>query len=59
MESKHGVGSEEEGEKESLSRLLAECGAQHRAWSQDHEIMTWAQIESQMLNWLSHPGALI
>ena len=25
--------------------------------SQNHEIMTWAEIKSQMLNWLSHPGA--
>ena len=23
-----------------------------------HKIMTWAKIKSQMLNWLSHPGAL-
>ena len=23
----------------------------------DREIMTWAKIQSQMLNWLSHPGA--
>ena len=22
----------------------------------NHEIMTWAQIKSQMLNWLNHPG---
>ena len=23
----------------------------------NHEIMTWAKIKNQMLNWLSHPGA--
>ena len=23
----------------------------------NHEIMTWAEIQIQMLNWLSHPGA--
>ena len=23
----------------------------------NREIMTWAETESQMLNWLSHPGA--
>ena len=27
------------------------------AWSQDCEIMTWAEIKSWMLNWLSHSGA--
>ena len=27
------------------------------AWSGAHEIMTWAQIKSWMLNRLSHPGA--
>ena len=36
---------------------------QHRAWcgaqSPDHEIMTWAEIKSRMLNRLSHPGAPI
>ena len=25
----------------------------------DHEIMTWAEIKSRMLNWLGHPGAPI
>ena len=23
------------------------------------EIMTWAQIKGQTLNWLSHPGAIV
>ena len=24
----------------------------------NHDFMTWAEIKSQVLNWLSHPGAL-
>ena len=28
------------------------------AWSHDPEIMTWAKIKSQTLNWPNHPGAL-
>ena len=24
----------------------------------NHEIMTWAEIKSQTLNWVSHPGIL-
>ena len=40
----------------NLSRLSAEQGAQCGAWSQDPEIMTWAETKSQMLNWLYHPG---
>ena len=32
-------------------------GAQQGALSQDPEIMTWTEIKSQMLNWLSHPDA--
>ena len=33
--------------------------AWHGAWSHkpNHEIMTWPKINSQMLNWLDHPGA--
>ena len=38
-------------------RFHPQCEARHRAWTHDHEIMTWAKIKSQMLNWLSHPGA--
>ena len=34
-------------------------GAQHGARSHDPEIMTWAEIKSRMLNWLSPPGAPI
>ena len=39
------------------SRLLTEKEAQCGAWSQHPEIMTWAEIKSQILNWFSHPGA--
>ena len=45
-----------ETERISSSRPPTKCGAQHRAWSQDLEIMTWAQTKNRMLNWLSHPG---
>ena len=41
------------------SRLPIEYGAWCGAQSQDPEIMTWAKIKSQLINWLSHPGALI
>ena len=40
-----------------LSRLHAQHGAQRGDTSHDCEIMTWAEIKSQMLNWLSHPDA--
>ena len=40
-----------------LSRLHTQCGAQCGTWTHDTEIKTWAEIESWMLNWLSHPGA--
>ena len=42
-------------QRERENKLLAEQGAQHRAWSQDPEIMTRVR---QMLNQLSHPGDL-
>ena len=32
-------------------------GAQHWAWSHNPEIMTWAEIKSQMLNQLNHTAA--
>ena len=37
-----------------LSRLHAQCRIQRRAWSYDPEIMTWAEIKSWTLKWLSH-----
>ena len=49
------VGRRAEGEGERiLSRFHTQCGA----GSHNPEIMTWLEIKSQMLNWLSHPGAL-
>ena len=41
------------------SILCTEHGAQCGASSRNPEIMTWADIKSQMLNFLSHPGAPI
>ena len=38
-------------------RLHAQLGAQHGAQSHSPEVMTWAEIKSQMPNRLSHPGA--
>ena len=38
-------------------RILSRIWAWHGAWSHNPEIMTWAEIKSQTLNWLSHPGA--
>ena len=44
-------------ERERLSSWLpTEHRVGGRAASQDPEIMTWAKIKSQSLNWLSHPG---
>ena len=44
--------------KERISRRLhAQHRAPHGAWSHDPGVVTWAEIKSQMLNWLSHPGA--
>ena len=45
------------GRERILSRLYAQPGAQHWAGSHAPGIMTWAEIKSQMLNWLSHQGA--
>ena len=46
-------------EREKENPKQAPC-CQHRAWCRalfhDHEIMTWAEIKSQTLNWLSHPS---
>ena len=36
--------------------LCTQYGAQHGAWTHNSEIKTWAEIKSQMINWLSHPG---
>ena len=48
------------GERERIpSRLHAQHRAQHGTQSHNSKLMTWAKIKNQMLNWLSHPGALI
>lgn len=39
------------GEGDTERERESRCGA----WTQ--EILTWAKIESQKLNWLSHSGA--
>ena len=46
------------GRKKTFSNLHTQGRAQHRAWSHDPEIMTWAKIKSQTLNWLNHPGIM-
>ena len=52
------VSSHEEEQKERISsRPRADHGARHRAWSQDPEIMTWAETKSQMLNQSHYPGS--
>ena len=40
-----------------LKQIPTELGTWHEAWSEDSEIMTWAEIKSQMSNQLSHPDA--
>lgn len=47
------------GRKKIWSRLLTECRALHRVWSQDPEIMTRARIKTWKLNCLTHPCAPI
>lgn len=51
-----GVGVGWGGER-MLSRLPAEWGAPHQAWSHDSEIKTCAKIKGLMPNQLRHPGA--
>ena len=51
-------GGEGQRERERiLSRFHAQCGAQCGAWSQKPGIMTWTDIKSCTLHWLSQPGA--
>ena len=40
-----------------LSRLHVQHRDQCEAWTHNTQIKTWAEIKSQSLNWLSHPGA--
>ena len=37
--------------------LRCQCRARQGIKLMNHEIMTWAKIESRMFNWLSHPDA--
>ena len=50
------VGGRTEKERESSSRFPAQHGARMGAPSQDPGIMTWAKIQSWLLNQRSHPG---
>ena len=47
----------EGGRERILSRLHAQHRAQHGARSHDAGITVWAEIKSQTLSGLSHPGA--
>ena len=49
-------GADGEEERESSKRLPVQCGAKHRAWFHDSEIMTWAKTTSWTINQLSHSG---
>lgn len=47
----------EKGRERIPSRLLADCGALYRVQSHDPKNMTLAEIRSQLLNRLCHPGS--
>ena len=50
--------AEREGEKENPSRLHAtNVETDVGLYPMNSEIMTWAEIKSQTLNWQRHPGA--
>ena len=51
------MGEKGRGRERILSRLYTQQGARHRALSHDPGVTAWAEIESQMLNPLSHSGA--
>ena len=51
-----GGGGKGEGERISQACSNIQHRAQCKAWSQDPEIMIWAEIKSWMLNQVSHPG---
>ena len=46
-------GAEKEGVRENTASTEPYGGSN----SQKCEIMMWSEAQSQMLNWLSHPGA--
>ena len=52
-----GEGKSESESERIPSRLHTQYGRQPRAQSHNPGITTWAKFQSQMLNWLSHPGA--
>ena len=48
-----------EAERENLKQAPFSAGNDpHKAWSHDPGIMTYAEINSQTLTWLSHPDTL-
>ena len=61
LESEHACAWAEKGqrEREREAQVGSALSVQSLMWglsSQVHEIMTWAQMKSQMFNQLSHPG---
>ena len=50
------MGGEGGSEGENVKRAPTEHSPV-QGWSHDPDIMTWAKINSRMLNGLSHPGA--
>ena len=44
-------------EANSLLSVEPDAGLHLTSWDHNSEIVTWAEIKSQILNWLSHPGA--
>ena len=51
------MGRAERGRERILSRLCAVSAEPDVGFDlMNHEILTWAKIKSQMINWLSHPG---
>ena len=43
-------------ERENMKEAPRPVWTQSGAWSDDPEIMTWAEIKSQILNQLCHPA---
>ena len=62
LESERAWAGEGEGQRGRKRERESQCWAWSpmcRAWSHDPEIMTWAEIKSWSLNWMSQIGALI
>ena len=53
----HAVAGEGQREKETENQKQAPHPIW--TWSHDFKIMTWTEIKSQLLSWLSHTGALL